>query len=381
MYDFDDVLDILQYFNTTKLSNREISKKTKISRQTINRWKNTYYKNLKLLNKCIYNQKVYNKILKKKEDQQNKNKIKASNNIEIITYFDEIVEQYPFHSRKEYALLISNKFNINFKDYNVSSLIKKFKYSYKKPRKYIVKNIKYIDELIKKRKLFQEQINLEIQSKIIAIDESGFNKLFNLSKGLSKKGKVINIAKTDDSKNISLLMAINNTNIIHYNVSEQKINGLIYIDFIKEIIDKLDNSGYIFLMDNVSFHHNKELIKIIKDSGNRIMYIPPYSPNHNPIENLFSVIKDTYYKLDKTEIKKEQLHSRYYTNDYDYNHYTANKKKRKRKINKIKYFIMIAIQKIYEKIDETYYKKIFERSINFNHDNITNELRDRLIIK
>jgi hypothetical protein len=134
-------------------------------------------------------------------------------------------------------------------------------------------------------------------------------------------------------------------------------------------------------MDNVSFHHNKELIKIIKDSGNRIMYIPPYSPNHNPIENLFSVIKDTYYKLDKTEIKKEKLHSSYYTNDYDYNHYTANKKKRKRKINKIKYFIMIAIQKIYEKIDESYYKKIFERSINFNHDNITNELRDRLIIK
>ena len=134
-------------------------------------------------------------------------------------------------------------------------------------------------------------------------------------------------------------------------------------------------------MDNVSFHHNKELIKIIKDSGNRIMYIPPYSPNHNPIENLFSVIKDTYYKLDKTEIKKEQLHSSYYTNDYDYNHYTENKKKRKRKINKIKYYIMITIQKIYEKIDKTYYKKIFERSINFNHENITNELRDRLIIK
>ena len=108
---------------------------------------------------------------------------------------------------------------------------------------------------------------------------------------------------------------------------------------------------------------------------------PPYSPNNNPIENLFSVIKDTYYKLDKKEINKEQLDSSYYTNDYDYNHYTENKKKRKRKINKIKYFIMITIQKIYEKIDETYYKKIFERSINFNHENITNELRDRLIIK
>jgi transposase len=134
-------------------------------------------------------------------------------------------------------------------------------------------------------------------------------------------------------------------------------------------------------MDNVSFHHNKELIKIIEDSGNSIMYTPSYSPNNNPIENLFSVVKNTYYKLDKTiTINEEQIYKDYYTYDYDYNNYTSKQKKRKRKINKIKYFIIITIQQLKKDLDTNYFNSIFKRAINFNHDDLTIELRDRLII-
>ena len=52
-------------------------------------------------------------------------------------------------------------------------------------------------------------------------------------------------------------------------------------------------------MDNVPFHHNKKLLKLIKKSGNMIMYTPKYSPNHNPIENFFSIFKNTYYNINK----------------------------------------------------------------------------------
>jgi transposase len=377
MYDIFIILTVLKLFKNTNLSNRAISIITKISRQTINRWKNTFYNDFILLIKHIYSQKTLNNICIKKEENKNK----FYKNINISTYFDEIVKKNPFYTRKQYATLISEKFNIKFTVYNVTLLIKRYNYSYKKPRKYTVKNKEYLDELEEKRKIFQEKIKLEIQSKIIAIDESGFNKLINYLKGLSKKGKALNIPNTQDSKNISLLMAIVDSKIFHYTVSEQKINGSIYIDFIKQIINKLDTSGYIFLMDNVSFHHNKELIKIIKDSGNSIMYTPPYSPNNNPIENLFSVVKNTYYKLDKTIIiNKDQICNDYYTYDYDYNNYTLKKKKRKRKVNKIKYFIIITIQQLKQDLDTDYFNSIFKRAINFNHDDLTAELRDRLII-
>ena len=44
-------------------------------------------------------------------------------------------------------------------------------------------------------------------------------------------------------------------------------------------------------MDNVSFHKSKRVAKIIEDSQNKILFIPPYSPDFNPIEEVFSKMK------------------------------------------------------------------------------------------
>ena len=47
-------------------------------------------------------------------------------------------------------------------------------------------------------------------------------------------------------------------------------------------------------MDNLSFHKNKQFIKLVEDSTNKVIYIPPYSPDFNPIEQVFSCIKREY---------------------------------------------------------------------------------------
>jgi len=107
MYDIFIILTVLKLFKNTNLSNRAISIITKISRQTINRWKNTFYNDFILLIKHIYSQKTLNNICIKKEENINK----FYKNINISTYFDEIVKKNPFYTRKQYASLISEKFN------------------------------------------------------------------------------------------------------------------------------------------------------------------------------------------------------------------------------------------------------------------------------
>ena len=44
-------------------------------------------------------------------------------------------------------------------------------------------------------------------------------------------------------------------------------------------------------MDNVSFHKSKKIKKLVEDSGNHLLFIPPYSPDFNPIEEVFSKLK------------------------------------------------------------------------------------------
>ena len=47
----------------------------------------------------------------------------------------------------------------------------------------------------------------------------------------------------------------------------------------------------VLIMDNARIHHNEDLVKSIEESGCRILYLPPYSPDLNPIETAFSALK------------------------------------------------------------------------------------------
>ncbi len=218
----------------------------------------------------------------------------------------------------------------------------------KQPKYHITKSIKFIDELIEKRKLFIEEINKKSFDKIISIDECGFNKFLSSKKGLSEKGKQINVPiKQKINKNISLLLAITNKNILHFEINNENTTSLIFFNFIKEIINKLNEPNYIFIFDNINFHHSKVMLQFIKSSGHNYMFVPPYSPNNNPVENLFSVIKNKYAKIK-------------YTNNESIIKYTNNES------------IIKKIKDILNSITIEYnnFIKIFNRSLTFKYTNI-----------
>ena len=52
-------------------------------------------------------------------------------------------------------------------------------------------------------------------------------------------------------------------------------------------------------MDNVRFHHSKDVLEYFKSRNIDILFVPPYSPWFNPIENAFSLIKKHFYKHGK----------------------------------------------------------------------------------
>jgi hypothetical protein len=50
-----------------------------------------------------------------------------------------------------------------------------------------------------------------------------------------------------------------------------------------------DNS--VIIMDNARIHHDNELIALLEGLGCRVIFLPPYSPDYNPIETAFSTVK------------------------------------------------------------------------------------------
>jgi transposase len=159
-------------------------------------------------------------------------------------------------------------------------------------------------------KMFFKEIKKYNLDDIISIDETSISTSLSINYCREELGKRC-IIKTDDNevfKKYSLVVAINNKKCIDYKLYEQgAVNSIRFNDFLIEICKNVKNK--LFILDNGQIHKKEETKKIIKDSGNFLLYTIPYHPRLNAIEQWFNQVKH-YIKLDKpsTFIKlKESL--------------------------------------------------------------------------
>ena len=69
------------------------------------------------------------------------------------------------------------------------------------------------------------------------------------------------------------------------------INGECFRAYVEQILLPSLKPGDVVIMDNLGSHKSAALRRIIKTAGARLWYLPPYSPDLNPIEQTFAKIK------------------------------------------------------------------------------------------
>ena len=72
---------------------------------------------------------------------------------------------------------------------------------------------------------------------------------------------------------------------------EGPINGEAFLLYIEKVLVPTLRHGDIVIMDNLGSHKSVALRRIIRGAGARLWYLPPYSPDLNPIEQAFAKIK------------------------------------------------------------------------------------------
>jgi transposase len=60
--------------------------------------------------------------------------------------------------------------------------------------------------------------------------------------------------------------------------------------FKEELLNEVE-SGSVIIMDNASFHSKKALKKLVRGTGRKLLFLPPYSPDFNPIEKEWANMK------------------------------------------------------------------------------------------
>lgn len=51
------------------------------------------------------------------------------------------------------------------------------------------------------------------------------------------------------------------------------------------------NPHSVIVLDNASIHHVDEVVELLDSLGALVLFLPPYSPDYNPIEEAFSKVK------------------------------------------------------------------------------------------
>ena len=81
------------------------------------------------------------------------------------------------------------------------------------------------------------------------------------------------------------------------------IDTAVFTAWVKHFLLPSLNTTTIIVMDNATFHKNIDMLKMIHDAGHIIEFLPPYSPDFNPIENKWSE-KKAYIKKHKCSLEE-----------------------------------------------------------------------------
>jgi len=75
------------------------------------------------------------------------------------------------------------------------------------------------------------------------------------------------------------------------------INRNVFEAFLEHVLVPVLRAGDIVVMDNLSSHKGSRIREMIEGAGAELRYLPPYSPDMNPIELVFSKIKQLLRSL------------------------------------------------------------------------------------
>ena len=92
-------------------------------------------------------------------------------------------------------------------------------------------------------------------------------------------------------KMLSTIAALNAAGILTAGTFEQAVDEDTFVGFVEQCLVPKLTPGQVVVLDNLPAHKSPRVDALIESAGARVMRLPPYSPDYNPIEMAISKIK------------------------------------------------------------------------------------------
>ena len=151
------------------------------------------------------------------------------------------------------------------------------------------------------RAQFVSDVSLYEPEMLIFVDETGSDRRDSLRKyGYSLRGMPAKSHKIiSRGKHVSAIAMMSMNGILDVKIVHDSVNGEVYSDFVEQFLvpHLLPYDGHnphsVIILDNCIMHYCQEALQMTQAVGALVHFIPPYSPDYNPIEEAFSKVKSS----------------------------------------------------------------------------------------
>jgi len=124
------------------------------------------------------------------------------------------------------------------------------------------------------------------------VDESGSNQALAPRYGYAPKGERSHgQVPRNRGRNTSILAAMGSAGLVGTMIVEGATNKEVFWTYLDQVLCPALRPGQIVVMDNLAAHKNDVVREKIEAVGCRLLFLPAYSPDFNPIEHAFAKLK------------------------------------------------------------------------------------------
>ena len=148
------------------------------------------------------------------------------------------------------------------------------------------------EENRKRREEFLQRLQIIPPEKLIFLDESGVTTQMTRGYARASGGRRGHEATPGGHwKILTILSALSLGGLLATMTIEEATDGDIFLAYVEQVLGPKLQPGDVVVMDNLSAHKVAGVEELIQAAGAELLYLPPYSPDLNPIEKAWAKLK------------------------------------------------------------------------------------------
>jgi transposase len=138
---------------------------------------------------------------------------------------------------------------------------------------------------------------------LVFIDETWAKTNMTRTRGWARRGSRL-VAAVPHARwtTMTFLAALRSDGIAAPCVFDGPINGTLFLAWVRQFLVPTLRPGDIVVLDNLGSHKGMAVRHAIRQAGAHLLFLPPYSPDLNPIEMMFAKLKTLLRRADERSI-------------------------------------------------------------------------------